>query len=217
MNALAAQFRRDLLIAARSRAEAVNPVAFFALASLLMGLGAAGRDAAAGAVWVLALFASVLAVEGMFRRDHEDGTLEQLLLHARPLFLGVLGKAAAHWTVSGLPVAVLSPFAALLVGVPAAAMPTLALTLVLGTPCLVLVGAIGAALVVGTGRGGLLVALLVMPLYIPALLFGAGAAMTAAAGGDPAAELLWLSAILAASITLAPFGIAAALRVGQAY
>lgn len=222
MNAFATQFRRDLAISARHGAEAMNPIAFFALAAFLLGLGLGHStsrldEAAGGALWALALFANVLAVEGLFSRDREDGSLEQLLLHAKPLFAALLGKVAAHWMVSGFPIAVLSPFVALLVDVPPSGMFVLALTLLLGTPTLALVGAIGAALVAGTGRGGLLVALLVMPLYVPTLLFGSGAAMTALGGGDPSAELLWLAALLAASITLAPFGIGAALRVGQEY
>ena len=222
MNAFATQFRRDLAISARHGAEAMNPIAFFALAAFLLGLGLGQStsrldEAAGGALWVLALFANVLAAEGLFSRDREDGSLAHLLLHAKPLFAALLGKVAAHWMVSGLPIAALSPLVALLVDVPPSGMFVLALTLLLGTPTLALIGAIGAALVAGTGRGGLLVALLVMPLYVPTLLFGSGAAMTALGGGDPSAELLWLAALLAASITLAPFGIGAALRVGQEY
>ena len=113
MRLFVTQFRRDLLVAARSRSDAANPLAFFVLATVLLGLGA-GAQLAPGVIWVLALFANVLAVEGVFRRDHDDGTLEQLLIHAQPLFPAVMGKLAAHWALSGLPVAVLSPVAAIM-------------------------------------------------------------------------------------------------------
>ncbi len=222
MNLLLAQLRRDLLLAARDRVEAVNPLVFFVLAVLLLGLGTgASTDALGeigpGMVWVLALFANVLAVDGVFRRDSEDGTLEQLLLHARPRFVAVIGKLAAHWALSGLPIVLLSPLAAQVLYGSLRGVETLMLSLLLGTAVLTLLGAIGAALTVGVGRGGLLLAILVMPLYVPVLIFGAGASMTAAAGGDPAFALLWLAALLAASLTAAPFAVGHALAIGQDY
>lgn len=210
------QFRRDLLLVVRSRSDAANPLAFFVLATVLLGLGA-GAELAPGVIWVLALFANVLAVEGVFRRDHDDGTLEQLLIHAQPLFPAVMGKLAAHWALSGLPVAVLSPVAAIMLTGTTNGVGVLVMTLCIGTPALTLLGAIGSALTVATGRGGLLVAILVLPFYVPVLIFGASAS-TAAMLGDPVAfQLLALAALLAASLTAAPFAVGKALAISQEY
>ena len=156
MTAFLALFRRDLLVALRRPTDAANPLVFFVLAVLLLGVGAGSAerglgDSAAGAVWVLALFANLLAVEGVFRRDFEDGTLEQLLIHARPRFAAVLGKLAANWSCAGLPVLVLSPLALFVLGHSTAGAGMVMLTLLLGTPTLTLLGAIGAALTAGTG------------------------------------------------------------------
>ena len=211
-----AQFRRDLLLAVRSRSDAANPLAFFVLATLLLGLGA-GAELAPGVIWVLALFANVLAVEGVFRRDHDDGTLEQLLIHAQPLFPAVMGKLAAHWTLSGLPVAVLSPVAAIMLTGTTAGIGVLMLTLCIGTPALTLLGAIGSALTVATGRGGLLVAILVLPFYVPVLIFGASASSAAMLGEPVAFQLFALAALLAASLTAAPFAVGKALAISQEY
>lgn len=219
MNALAAQFGRDLLLSLRSRAEAANPLAFFALAVLLLalGIGAAERDLAAaapGAVWVLALFSNMLGVEGLFRRDAEDGTLAQLLLHAKPLFPALLGKLAANWLTCGAPVVAVGPLAAALLG-GTEGLGILALSLLLGTPALTLIGAIGAALAVGTGRGGLLIAVLVMPFTLPVLIFGSGASAAAAEGASATFPLLMLAAILTAAATLAPFATGKALAIAE--
>ena len=222
MRPFAALFRRDLRLALRRPTDAANPLVFFALAVLLLGVGAATAErglgeSAAGAVWVLALFANLLAVEGVFRRDVEDGTLEQLLIHARPRFAAVLGKLAANWSCAGLPVLVLSPLALYVLGHSTAGAGMVMLTLLLGTPTLTLLGAIGAALTAGTGRGGLLLAVLVMPFYLPVLIFGAGASATAVAGGDAAFELLVLGALLTGSATAAPFAVGKALAISQEY
>ena len=214
MKVFVAQFRRDFLIAVRSRSDAANPLVFFVLATLLLGLGA-GTTLAPGVIWVLALFANVLAVEGVFRRDHDDGTLEQLLIHARPLFPAVIGKLAAHWSLSGAPVALMSPLAAIMLSESTSGIGVLVVSLLLGTPALTLLGAIGAALTVATGRGGLLVAILVMPFYVPVLIFGASASTAAAAGEPTMFPLLALAALFAASITAAPFAIGKALAISQ--
>lgn len=211
-----AQFRRDLLVAVRSRADVANPLAFFVLATVLLGLGA-GAELAPGVIWVLALFANVLAVEGVFRRDHDDGTLEQLLIHAQPLFPAVMGKLAAHWALSGLPVAIMSPVAAIMLTGTTAGVGVLMLTLCIGTPALTLLGAIGSALTVATGRGGLLVAILVLPFYVPVLIFGASASSAAMLGDPVAFQLLALAALLAASLTAAPFAVGKALAISQEY
>lgn len=211
-----AQFRRDLLVAVRSRSDVANPLAFFVLATVLLGLGA-GAELAPGVIWVLALFANVLAVEGVFRRDHDDGTLEQLLIHARPLFPAVMGKLAAHWALSGLPVAIMSPVAAIMLTGTTSGVGVLMLTLCIGTPALTLLGAIGSALTVATGRGGLLVAILVLPFYVPVLIFGASASSAAMLGDPVAFQLLALAALLAASLTAAPFAVGKALAISQEY
>lgn len=216
MRLFLAQFRRDLLVAVRSRADVANPLAFFVLATVLLGLGA-GAELAPGVIWVLALFANVLAVEGVFRRDHDDGTLEQLLIHARPLFPAVMGKLAAHWALSGLPVAIMSPVAAIMLTGTTAGVGVLMLTLCIGTPALTLLGAIGSALTVATGRGGLLVAILVLPFYVPVLIFGASASSAAMLGDPVAFQLLALAALLAASLTAAPFAVGKALAISQEY
>lgn len=217
MSVFWAQLRRDLLLAARGPAEAANPLVFFALCTLLFGLGTqSGGDPAVGhgVVWVLALFANVLAAEGLFARDHEDGTLELMLVHARPLLPLLLGKLVAHWLVCGLPVVLLSPLAALVLLGSLAGAPALLASLLLGTPILALLGAVGAALTVGVSRGGLLLWVLVAPLQLPVLIFGVSAA-GAGAAGDFA---FWmLAAMLAASLTLAPFAIAKALAISQEY
>ena len=210
------QFRRDLLIAIRSRSDAANPLVFFVLATLLLGLGAA-TELTPGVIWVLALFANVLAVEGVFLRDHDDGTLEQLLIHAQPLFSAVMGKLAAHWVLSGLPVAVLSPVAAMMLVGTTTGAGVLMLTLCIGTLALTLLGAIGSALTVATGRGGLLVAILVLPFYVPVLIFGAGASTAAMLGEPVAFQLLALSALLAGCLTAAPFAVGKALAISQEY
>ena len=216
MSVFFAQLRRDLLIAIRDRSEAANPIAFFLLAVLLLGLGF-GRDAGTlgpGAIWVLALFANVLAAEGLFRRDHEDGTLEQMLVRARPLFPAVLGKLAAHWLLAGLPLAALSPLAVFFLHGSMVGATPLCGTLLLGTPILAALSAIGAALTVGTGRGGMLLAILVMPLYVPVLVFGVSAAK--AADGAAFAQLM-LAAMLVAALTTAPFAVGKALSISQEY
>jgi len=210
MRLFVAQFRREVLLAVRSRSDAANPVVFFVLSTVLLGLGT-GSGLGPGVIWVLALFANVLAVEGVFRRDHQDGTLEQLLVHAKPLFPAVVGKLAAHWLVSGLPVAVLSPLAAVMLCDSTTGVAVLVLSLLVGTPALTFLGAIGAALTVATGRGGLLVAILVMPFYVPVLIFGASASAAAMAGTSYTFALFALAALLAASITAAPFAVAKAL------
>ena len=159
----------------------------------------------------------MLSTENLFHRDYDDGSLELMLLHNRPLFLGVLGKLLAHWCVSGLPVAILSPLAAVFINAPPEIIVTLVGTLLLGTPVLTLIGGIGAALTAGRGRGGLLLAVLVMPLYIPVLIFGSGACYRILDGAVATGPMLWLTALLAGSITLAPFAIGAALKGSQEY
>ncbi len=155
-----------------------------------------------------------MSLDTLFRRDFDDGTLEQMVLNVEPLFVGVLAKVLSHWLVTGLPLALLSPIAALMLYLPADAVPTLVLTLLIGTPILSLLGAVGAALTVGLKRGGLLLTLIILPLYVPVLILGAGAVAAVIDGIDPAAQIAWLAAILALASTLTPFAAALALKVG---
>lgn len=216
----AALLRRDLVVAFRAPGELANPLVFYVMGIALFPLGVGPGPGtlavmAAGVLWVLALLATLMSMDALFRRDFEDGTLEQLLLGADPLFVGVLAKVVAHWLVTGLPLTVLCPVAALMMYLPGEAVGTLAASLALGTPILSLIGSIGAALTVGLRRGGLLLALLVLPLYVPVLVLGAGAVAGVVDGVDPSAQLTWLAAMLALAATLSPFATSVALRVGM--
>ena len=210
--------KRELQMALRSGADVINPLWFFLIVITLFPLGIGPEPQtlakiAPGVVWVAALLASLLALERLFRDDFLDGSLEQLLLLPTPLPLTVLGKIVAHWLLTGLPLLILSPLAALLLSLDFNSWLALALTLLLGTPTLSFLGAIGVALTVGLRRGGILLSLLVLPLTIPVLIF-ASSAMTAAGQGLPiSGYLAVLGAILAISATLSPFATAAALRI----
>ncbi len=218
MSAFVAIVRRDLLLAMRHRAEVANPLLFFLIVVALVPLGLSPRREtleliAPGVFWIGALLATLLSLEGMFRSDFEDGSLELMLISPQPLPLIVLAKILAHWLVTGLPLVVAAPLIALLLGLPANSLAVLLATLVLGTPTLSAVGAIGVALTVGLRRGGMLLSLLVLPLYIPVLVFAASA-VSAAGGGLPVVGQLYLLGALAAlSFTLAPLAAAAALRI----
>lgn len=196
----------------------LNPLAFLFLGVMLfaMAFGGEGGALAAfapGIVWVLVLLANLMSLEILFRRDFEDGSLEQFVLLARPPFVAVLAKVAVQWCVSGLAMAVLAPLAALMLNMPAAAVPVLMLCLVLGTPALSLLGAVGAALTVGLRKGGVLLALLVLPLYLPILIFGVGATSGWATGQPVSAQIYWLAGITMATLTLSPFAVAAAVKI----
>lgn len=216
--AVIALLRRDLLLAFRRRAEMANPLLFFVLVTTLVPLGVGAnpnllQSMAPGVIWVAALLAAMLSLDGIFRSDFEDGTLEQLLLSAYPLSVLVLAKIAAHWLVTGLPLLVVAPLLAVLLGLPQHALGVLMLTLALGTPILSLIGAIGVALTVGLRRGGILLSLLVLPLYVPVLIFGADAVQRAAEGLQVVAQLNILGAMLLLALALAPLPTAAALRI----
>lgn len=202
----------------RAADEAVNPLVFLFVTAALFGIGLGGAperlaDAAPGVIWALVLLANLLSLEALFRRDFEDGALEQFVLLAHPQFAAVLGKVAAHWCASGLAMTVLAPLAALMLNLPLWVAPKLMLCLLLGTPALSLVGALGAALTLGLRSGGALLPLLVLPLQLPVLVFGVSAVLDEAAGFGAAAQLYWLAAISMLAITLAPFAIGAALRI----
>lgn len=217
-NGFAALVRRDLTVAFRRRAEMANPLLFFILVVTLfpLGVGAEPRllaNMASGVIWVAALLAALLSLDGIFRPDFDDGTLEQLVLSAHPVPLLVLAKVCAHWLITGLPLILVAPLLAVFLGLPEPAMGTLVISLLLGTPVLSLVGAIGVALTVGLRRGGMLLSLLVLPLYVPVLIFGAGAVDAASMSLPVAAQLYIMGAFLALALTLTPVATAAALKV----
>ena len=209
---------RDLLLAFRRRSDIANTVLFFILVVSMFPFGVGPepnllRAVAPGVVWVAALLASMLALSRMFAGDHADGTLEQMIMSSVPLSIVVLGKVSAHWLVTGLPLVILAPVLALQFDVPTSAYGTLMLSLVLGTPVLSLIGAIGAALTLGVRGAGVLTALLVLPLYVPVLILGAGAVDGAAAGLDVSAHLLLMGALLVFAMVFSLWPVAAALRV----
>ena len=216
--ACGALIARDLRLAVRRRGELAQPLILFAAVATLFPLALGPEQAllqriAPGILWVAALLAALLPLERMFRPDHEDGTLEQTLLAPYPAAALALAKVIAHWLVTGLPVIVLAPLIALFLQLPMHAVPVLLATLALGTPLLSLIGAIGVALTVGLRAGGPLLALLLLPLYVPVLIFAAGAVDRAAAGLPVAGPLYMLGALLVLALTLAPLAIAAALRI----
>lgn len=218
MPALRALIRRDLLLAWRRRTEVATAVLFFVVVASLFPFGIGPepnqlRAIGPGVIWVAALLASMLSLARLFEADHADGALDAMLLSATPLGLLVLARLFAHWLVSGLPVVALSPLLALQYALDAPLFGVLAFSLLLGTPVLSLLGAIGAALTLGLRGGGVLLALLVLPLYIPVLVLGAGAVETAAGGLSPLPHLLLLGALLTAGTVLAPWAIAASLRI----
>jgi len=211
---------RDLLLALRRRGDVATALLFFVIVASLFPLAIGAepnllREIAPGVIWVAALLSSLLSLRRLFESDHADGTLEQMLLGAAPLGVVVLAKAAAHWLASGLPLVAIAPVIALQYDLPAALYPVLALSLALGTPVLSLIGAIGAALTLGLRGGGVLLALLVLPLYVPVLILGAGAVEMSAAGSGAEAQLLLLGAALVFAAAFAPWAIAAALRISS--
>ncbi len=215
----AGELRRSLVIAFRRRGDLLQPLAFYAMVASLFPLAVNPEPAlmvriAAGVVWVGALLSTLLSLEHLFRRDFEQGTLEQLVLCGQPLFLAALVRVFAHWLTTGVLLTLLAPVLAGMLRLPAAALPVLLLSLLLGTPILSMIGSVAAALTVGIGRGGLLVSVLVLPLYVPPLVLGVSAVELYLNGLSPAAPLTWLTVMMLGSLTLAPFATAAALRIG---
>ena len=210
--------RRDLLLAMRRRSDVLTTLFFFIIVVSLFPLGVGPemnmlRTMAPGVVWVAALLASMLSLGRMFASDHLDGTLEQMLLSPQSLSMLVLGKALAHWLVTGVPLVLMAPVLGIQYDLPGEALLVLTASLLLGTPVLSLIGAIGAALTLGLRGGGVLVSLLVLPLYIPVLIFGAGAVEASAAGLGAEAHMSLLGAFLLASVALAPWTAGASLRI----
>lgn len=213
-----AVIRRDLVLAMRRRSEIANPLLFFVLVITLFPLGIGAQPhllqaIAPGIIWVSALLAAMLSLDSLFRSDFDDGSLEQMLLSPHPTTVLVLAKIVAHWLVTGLPLLIVAPLLAVFLGLPNHALGILLLTLLLGTPVLSLIGAIGVALTVGLRRGGMILSLLVLPLYVPVLIF-AGNAVQMASGGLPVdAQINILIAILLLALVLAPMPVAAALKM----
>ena len=217
MTAFLTLVRRDLALSLRQAADALVAVMFAVLVVVLFAFGV-GPEAnvlsrlSAGVVWVAALLAAMLSLDRLFQADHDDGSLEQLALGPLPLWSVALAKATAHWLVTGVPLIVAAPVLALMLAMPTDGLTTLVGAMILGTPCFSLLGAIGAALVLGARRGGVLVAFLVLPLAIPVLIFGAAATEAALTGLEAAPHLRLLGACLLATLALAPAAAAAALR-----
>ena len=210
--------KRELQIAMRKQAEILNPLWFFLIVITLFPL-IIGPDPkllsriAPGVAWVAALLSALLSFERLFRDDFIDGSLEQIMLTSQPLVLTALAKVLAHWLLTGLPLILLSPIAALLLSLEKSIWWALVLTLLLGTPVLSCLGAIGVALTVGLRKGGVLLSLLVVPLFIPVLIFSASVLDAAGLNLPYGGQLALLGAILAAVVTLSPFAIATALRI----
>jgi heme exporter protein B len=209
---------RDLLIAARRKSDVLTTFFFFVIVVSLFPLGVGPqadtlREIAPGVVWVAALLAAMLSLARLFGSDYADGTLEQLVLTAQPLSLLVLAKVLAHWLTTGLPLMLIAPLLGLQFNLPAGALATLTLSLLIGTPALSLIGAVGAALTLGVRGGGALTALLVLPLYVPVLVFGAGAVAASATGMSTAGHLSLLAAMSLAALVFAPWATALALRI----
>ncbi len=218
MNVFLQVLKRDLILAFRHRGELANPLLFFIIVVTLFPLGIGPTPStlaliAPGIIWVAALLAAMLSLDTLFRSDFEDGSLEQIALSPQPLSVLVLAKIVAHWLVSGLPLILIAPLLGVLLHLPTEGMVALLAGLSLGTPILSLVGAIGMALIVGLKRGGSLLSLLVLPLYIPVLIFGAMMVNEAVAGLPISGYLYILGALFALSLVLAPWAAAAAIRI----
>jgi heme exporter protein B len=210
--------RRELRLALRRKGDVLNVLVFFVVVASLFPLGVGPepnqlRVMAAGVVWIAALLAAVLSLPRLFAADYADGTLEQMLVSPQPLVVVVLAKAAAHWLLTGLPLALAAPLIGLQYDLPAGALGVLLASLLIGTPVLSLLGAAGAALTLGVRGGGALLGLLVLPLFVPVLVFGAGAVTATLIGINPSAHLSLLGAFLAVSSLVGPWAACAALRV----
>lgn len=218
MSIITATLRRELLIAFRSPGEIINPLMFFVIAVSLFPLGVGANpeflsEIASGVIWVTALLAVMLSMDSLFRADYEDGSLEQLLLSPQPLYFVILAKVTSHWLVSGLPLVILAPIFASMLSLPAEGILPLMAALLIGTPILTMLGAVGMALTVGLSKSGLLLAVLILPLYIPVLVFGTGIVDSALNSLATSGLLALLGAMLILALCLAPLAIIAALRI----
>lgn len=219
--AYSAILQRDLLLGLRNQSDLINPLLFFLIVVTLFPLTIGPEQAtlqllAPGIIWVAAVLASVLSLDGIFRSDFEDGSLEQLLLSPQPKLLLIMAKISAHWLLSGAPLVIFVLFSGVLMYLPAEATQTLLVTLLLGTPVLSLVGAIAAALTVGLRSSGLLQALLILPLFMPLLIFAVSAVSNVSRGLTVTGEFYFLAALLVMALTLAPFAVLASLKIRMA-
>ena len=218
--AFIAIIRRDLVLAFRRRAEMLNPILFFVIVVTLFPLGVGAQPQllqtiAPGIIWVSALLAAMLSLDSLFRSDFDDGSLEQILLSPHPTSVLILGKIIAHWLVTGLPLILVAPLLAEFLGIQTDALVVLIKTLLLGTPVLSLIGAIGVALTVGLRRGGMILSLLVLPLYVPVLIFASNAVEMANVGLPVNAQINILFSILFLALVLAPLPASAALKMSM--
>ena len=218
MKAVLAVVRRDLLMVMRRKSEVLTALFFFVIVTSLFPLGIGPeptllRKIAPGVLWVAALLATMLGLQRMFAADHADGTLEQMAISPTPLVMLVVGKIGAHWLVSGLPLVMVAPVLGIQFDLDTSALGVLVVALLLGTPLLSLIGSIGAALTLGVRGGGVLLSLLVLPLYIPALIFGAGAVEAHISGLGAGGHLSLLAAMLVLAVFFAPWATTAALRI----
>ena len=210
--------KRDLTIAFRHKDDVINPLLFFIIVVTLFPLGIGPESTtlariAPGIIWVAALLSCLLSLDRLFKSDHQDGSLEQMLLSPHPIFILTLAKITAHWLLTGLPVLLVAPLLAVLLHLPEQSYGALMLTLLLGTPVLSFIGAIGVALTVGIKKGGVLLSLIVLPLFIPVLIFATSAIDTAALNLPYSGQLAIIGALFFGSLTLAPLAVGAALKV----
>lgn len=219
--ALSALLKRELRLISRQLSELFNPLLFFLMVVVFIALGITADKhqlsrLAPGMIWVMALLATLLSLEGLFKSDYDDGALEQLLVSPLPLVWLVLVKVFSHWLCTGLPLTLLAPVLGVMLFLPSQAFGVLMLSLAIGTACLSCVGAIGAALTVGLRRGGLVLSLIVMPLYSPILIFGADSVNAAAQGLPFVLPLLVLAIYLLVALITTPFATAGALKINLA-
>ena len=208
----------ELKLLYRRKQELVNPLLFFVLVCSLFPLAVSPQQEvlgliAPGILWVAASLASMLSLDLLFRHDYDDGSLEQLTFGDQPLYLLMLVKIVCYWLMTGLPLVLISPLLGLMLFLPYEAMPAMTVSLLLGTPVLAMLGSVGAALTVSLRKGGVIVALLVLPLFMPVIIFGSSAVVAAAQGLPAAGQLLWLAAFAVAGICLAPLATASAVRI----
>ena len=211
-------FRRDLLVAMRHRGDLANPIIFFFIVIVLIPLGLTPEsdrlsEIAPGILWVMALLASLLSLDSLFQNDYDDGTLEQIIILPQPLYFMVLAKIIVHWLVTGLPLSLLAPILGMMLSLPDAGYLALVLSLLMGTAILSLLGAVGAALTLPLGKEGLLLPLVVMPLYMPVLIFGANSVQLAIDGFSIISPLAIIGSLLALSLIVIPYVTAGALRL----
>ena len=222
MNMFLTVIRRELLIAYRNAADLLNPLLFFVIVISLFPLGISPsesvlRQVGPGIIWVAALLSTLLSMDLLFRSDYDDGSLEQMTFSQAPFLLLVLGKIVSHWLVTGLPLTLLNPLLALMLLMNETGARALFLSLLIGTPILSLLGAIGASLTVGLRKGGLLIAVLILPLFVPVLILATAMVQTGMQAGNYTGHMLWLGAILALSIGLAPLATALGVKISLSH